>query len=321
MSDIKSIIASINKKYGENSINFVSKMANVEVDRLSSGSLALDYVIGQTKGVYGWPMGRIVELFGLPSSGKSLISLYTIIEAQKQNIPCIYLDAENSFDPDFAKRLGVDVDKLILSQVSIGEEMLDMLAEILSSGEKMVIVVDSVASMVPIKEMEDSSEQANIALSARMMSRGLRKLNALNKKALLLFLNQIRTNVGAYGNPETTTGGLALKHYTSIRLEVRMGEPLKEKDKQVGQTVKFKVKKNKSGKPFGDGYFKFYYDDRLMDKIDELVTLGLINKKIEQNGASYQICGRKFRGREAVEMELENDPKFLEEVKKEVFAK
>jgi recombination protein RecA len=165
-----------------------------------------------------------------------------------------------------------------------------------------------------MKEMKDEMEQHQIALSARLMSKALRKLTALNKNALLIFINQIRINVGAYGNPEITTGGKALGHYASVRVEIRKGEPLRESKKQIGQVVKFKVTKNKTASPYGDGYFKFFSEGRI-DKIDELVTLGLMNEKIQQKGAFYSIAGKRIRGREALEMELEGDSKFFDKAK------
>lgn len=317
--DIKTIVQEINKRFGENTINYVKDMKDVDVERLSSGSLALDYILGQNKGVYGWPIGRAVELYGHFSSGKSLISLMTIAEAQKQGIDTVYIDAEHGFDKEFAEKMGVNTDKLVLSQVAIGEDVMDILTSLLETENKMVIVVDSVASLAPMKEMDESMEQHNIALTARLMSKALRKITALNKKALVMFINQIRISPGAYGNPETTSGGKALGHYASVRVEVRKGEPLNKNKKQIGQVVKFKVTKNKTSNPFGDGYFKFFYEDGL-DKIDEMVTVGLLNKKIAQSGAFYEVAGEKFRGRETMEDEIRKDEKLFEKVKKEVLS-
>lgn len=315
--DLKAIINQLNKKYGKNTINYVSKMSGIRVDRVGSGSLALDTILGESEGRYGWPLGRMVELYGHFSSGKSLISLMTIAEAQKRDLPCVYIDAENGFDPEFATKLGVDVGKLILSQVSVGEDVMDILTDVIRADKKMVIVVDSVAGLAPMKEMEESMEQHNIALTARLMSKALRKVTALNKLALIIFINQIRISPGAYGNPETTPGGKALGHYSSVRVEVRKGEPLTQNKKQIGQVVKFKVTKNKTASPYGNGYFKFYYDGHI-DRIDELVTIGLLNEKIKQTGAMYEIAGKKIRGREALEMELEGDEKFFEKVREEI---
>lgn len=317
--DIKTIVNEINKKFGDNTINYIKDMKDVDVERISSGSLALDYILGQNKGVYGWPLGRTVELYGHFSSGKSLIALMTIAEAQKQDLDTVYIDAEHGFDTEFAQKMGVDTDKLVLSQTAIGEDVMDILTALLETGKKMVIVVDSVASLAPMKEMDESMEQHNIALTARLMSKSLRKITALNKGALVIFINQIRISPGAYGNPETTSGGKSLGHYSSVRVEVRKGEPYRVKKAQVGQQVKFKVTKNKTSNPFGQGYFKFYYDDGI-DRIDELVTVGLLNEKIAQSGAFYEVAGKKFRGRDNMEDEIKKDDKLYEKVRKEVFS-
>lgn len=321
---IKLLINKINKKYGLNTLNFVKDIKDLEVERISSGSFSLDKALGKSKTGFGWPMGRFIELYGKESSGKSTIALLTIADAQKRGITCVYIDCESSFDPEYATLLGVNVDELILTQASIGEDVIDITAELLEQEQKMVIVIDSVASMVPRKEMEDPMDQQNIALGARLMSKAMRKLTALNKKSLVIFINQIRISPGKYGNPEVTPGGRALIHYSSIRLEVRRGEILEVgtgvNKYRIGQVVKFKVTKNKSAPPMKKGYFKLI-DGSGVDSIDEVVSEGLINKAIKRRGAYFDILKETFQGREALEMKMEQDKDFRKKVEKEIMKK
>lgn len=257
---LKRIMAEVNRKYGPNTLSSMESMATVRGDRFPIGLPAFDNALGG-----GFPGGRIVELYGLPSSGKSLICLLTIAEAQKKGKSCIYIDAENTFDPIFAKALGVDVEHLIVSQVSIGEDAFDIMFRLLEA-EPDIIVIDSVAGLIPRKEMEDTMDDQNMALQARLMSRGVKKANALNKKTLILFINQIRSTLTMYGAPTTTPGGLALKFFASVRVEVKQpSEKLRKDDKKttevIGQIVQFKVTKNKTASPFQEGSFKFWYED------------------------------------------------------------
>lgn len=311
MEDLNKIINEINKKFGPNTIGTVGKMTTLNIERVPSGSIYLDWALGG-----GWPLGRTIELYGHYSSGKSLIALKTIVEAQDRGLKCVYIDAESSFDPVFAKTLGVDIDKLILSQLSIGENTFDIINALLQS-DVGVLVVDSVASLVPQSELADSMEQQTIGLAARMMSKALRKLTALNKKTLVLFINQIRMNIGTYGNPEITAGGKALGFYSATRVEVRRGEFIEKNKEKIGQMIKFKVTKNKTARPFRNGYFNFYYESGEIDSTNEMVSLGIINKTIKQKGPYYAILGKQFQGREALEKELRSDTKFFDAVKKE----
>ena len=251
------------------------------------------------------------------NSGKSLIALRTIAEAQKLGKKCVYLDAENAFDPKFAKKLGVDIDKLVVSQISSGEKVFDII-DILLESDVSIIVVDSVASLVPKYEIEESIEKQTMALQARLMSKALRKLTgkAAKNKTLIFFVNQIREKIGSYGNPEITSGGRALGFYASLRVEVRRGEFLTKSKKKIGQQVKFKVTKSKVCQPYRDGYFLFYYpnaqnpDLGLFDTADELVSMLLIQGKIKRRGSYYDILGKSFRGREELEQEIRTNPKF-----------
>jgi len=310
--NLNKTILKINKKFGENTIGKINEMPTVKTERISSGSPYLDWAIGG-----GWPLGRTIELYGPYSSGKSLIALKTIAEAQKLDKKCVYLDAENAFDPKFATLLGVNIKDLVISQLTAGEQIFDIVDMLLQS-EVAIIVVDSVASLVPQYELDESIEKQTMALQARLMSKAMRKLTgkAARNKTLIFFVNQIREKIGAYGNPEITSGGRALGFYSSLRVEVRRGEILKDQKKVIGQQVKFKVVKSKVCQPWRDGYFLFYHPDsqnpdlELFDTADELVSMLLIQRKIKRRGAYYDVAGKTFQGREELEQEIRNKPKF-----------
>ncbi len=317
MAELKNLITKINKEYGEHTIGFASQLEYLDVNRVSSGSLYMDWAVGvNDDGKGGFPLGRIVELYGKESSGKTLISLKTISEAQKQGLDCLFVDCENSFDEEFARLHGIDTDKLVVTRISEGEKVFDLLAEVLRDGKIKVIVVDSVAALIPTKELEDSAGQVLMAPVARLMAKGLRKINSLNKETLIIFVNQLRENPGAYGNPNYTPGGNSLPYYASIRVEVRAGEPIMEDKVQVGHVIKFKVAKNKTAPPKKDGYFNFRYFEGI-DKVDELVSLGLIRDKIKRKGAYFYIgeTDDGYQGREAMQQALAEDPALLERTK------
>lgn len=326
--NLNHIIAKINKKYGDNTIGFGKELKYSDVPRLPSGSLFLDWALGMNHkdNASGWPLGRIVELYGQESSGKSLISLKTISEAQKKGFDCAYIDVENTFDKSFAEKLGVDINKLIISRESQAEKVIDFACELLSEANDLkVLVFDSLASMIPLVELDNSLEANQMASMARVMSKGLRKLIAFNKSnAIIFFINQLRENPGTiYGNPEYTPGGRALKFYSSLRLDVRKGDYILDSDDKkvkLGQVVKFKVAKNKTDIPLREGYFKFIYSTGELDKVDELVSLGILNEKIDRKGAYFTILDRSFQGRDSLEEALKKDNKFFEEVKKEIFS-
>lgn len=253
------VIAEINKKYSENIIGTIDSMGSLTIERVSSGIASLDTALGG-----GFPLARMVELYGLPSGGKSLISLKTIAEAQKQGLDCVYIDAEDSFDPSFAEKLGVNTKKLIVAQSSVGETTIDLMCKILEA-QPAIMVLDSVAAIITKGEMEESMDQQFMAVKARLMSRALAKLNALNKKTLIIFINQLRSTMAMYGPQTTTTGGRALGHYSSIRVEVKKGDFLRVDDKKttdiIGQIVNFQITKNKTFAPYKYGSFKLWYDE------------------------------------------------------------
>lgn len=258
------IISQINKDAGETVIGRIGDMENVTTERIPSGVKGLDEAVGG-----GFPLGRMVELYGLPSSGKSMIAQLIVGQAQKKGLECIYVDCEAGFDPDFAEKLGVDTKKLILVQTGIGEDVIDVVAKTLKA-KPGVVVIDSVGAMITRAETEDSVEEVKMAPKARLMSKGLPKLTALNEGSLIIFINQLRKVITTWGGGgSTTTGGMALGFYSSIRVEVKRDKDLiyldnKKTDGQViGQIVQYNVTKNKTHPPFKYGSFKFYFDGRI----------------------------------------------------------
>lgn len=257
--DLSRVLAEINKKAGERVIGRLSTMPNMQIERLKTGVSILDDALGG-----GFPSKRIIELYGLPSGGKSLICMLTIASAQKEGKSCIYIDVEDSFDPEFATKLGVDVDKLVVAHVGVTEEVMNMIIKLLEA-EPDLIVVDSVAAMSTIDEMEEPVEKQFMALKARAMSKALPKLVTLNRKTTLLFINQIRNTMAMYGAKTTTPGGMALTHACSVRLEIKKGDFLRVDGKKttdvIGQIIKFKITKNKTAPPFKEGAFQFFYEN------------------------------------------------------------
>jgi len=307
------VINEINKTYGSHTIGRIGDMPTIKMERVSTGSPYLDWTIGG-----GWPLGRTVELYGVFSSGKSLIALRTIIEFQKLGKKVVYLDSENAFDPIFAKTIGVNTDSLIISQISAGEGVFNIIDKLLDT-EISLIVVDSVASLLPQYEEENPMEKQTIGLHARLMSKAMRKITAKasRNKTLILFINQIREKPTRFGNPNITTGGRALGFYASLKIEVARGDLIQEDKKVIGQQVKFKVAKSKVSPPFRDGYFIFYHPNLeskdtqvVFDDADELVSMLLIQGKIKRRGAWYDVLGQSFQGREELENEIRKDNKF-----------
>lgn len=257
------VIAEINKKYGENIINTASSMNNLRMERISTGIKGLDVILDG-----GFMLGRMVEMFGLPAAGKSIISLLTIKQGQDKGLDCVFIDAEKSFDAEFAKTFGINIDKLIVINLSVGEEIVDTVAKILSS-QPGIIVIDSIAAMVPKEEMEKSAEENTMALKARLLSRGLAKITALNKKTLIIWINQMRSTLAMFGAKSTTTGGRALGHYASIRLEVKQGEKItidgKKTSEIIGQVIQFNCVKNKTAQPFRRYSCKYIYNKGIIE--------------------------------------------------------
>jgi len=324
MKDFKKLLLELNKKYPDTPVLTGAELGNKKIDRVSTGSAWLDYLLDG-----GFPRGRITEIYGPPSSGKSLISLRTISQAQKNGLDCVLIDAEQAFDSQHAAKLGVDINKLIVVSESGGETAIDIVIDLLQKTHPGVVVIDSVASLIPEVEEEESVSKQTMALQARLMSKAMRELTKPVAKAntALIFINQIREQVGAYGNPEVTSGGKALGFYASVRVDVRRGDFIllkgsdeepedstaEEKKYKIGHSVKFKVTKSKVSKPWGSGYFDYYYKG-IVDEAGELMSLLEYTRKVTRRGAYYDIAGKTFQGRSAAVQEIRKDPKFKEKV-------
>ena len=285
-------IKSIEKIYGKGSVMRLGERPNIDVDTIPTGSLLLDEALG----VGGYPKGRIIEIYGPESSGKTTLALHAIAEAQKKGGKAAFVDAEHSIDPVYAKKLGVDIDELILSQPDSGEEALEITEMLAQSGEIAVIVVDSVAALVPQAELDGVMSDNQVGLQARLMSKAMRKLaGVLNKtETTVIFINQLREKVGVmYGNPETTTGGRALKFYASVRLDIRRSEAIKDGNDIIGNTVKVKVVKNKVAPPFKSCLIDIIYGTGISSK-GEILDIAISKGFIKKSGSWYELDGEKI---------------------------
>lgn len=311
---IEAALSQIEKAFGKGSIMKLGQRGSVvETEAVSTGSIGLDMALG----VGGFPKGRIIEVFGPESSGKTTLALHVVAEAQKKGGACAYIDAEHALDPVYAKNLGVDVDNLILSQPDTGEQALEIADTLVRSGAIDVIVVDSVAALVPKAEIEGDMGDQHMGLQARLMSQALRKLTATVAKAncIMIFINQIRMKIGVFfGNPETTTGGNALKFYASIRLDIRKIGTLKDKDNIVGNQVRVKVVKNKVAPPFKVVEFDIIYGQGI-SKTGELLDIGSNIGVVEKSGAWYSFEGQKIgQGKEAARQYLKEHPEVADKI-------
>ena len=314
----------IEKQYGKGSIMKLGDRGNVDIDAISTGSLAIDYILG----VGGLPRGRIIEIYGPESSGKTTLALQAIAECQKDGGKAAFIDAEHAIDPRYAKNLGVDVDELILSQPDSGEQALEIAEVLIRSGAIDLIVIDSVAALVPQAELDGEMGDSNIGLHARLMSKAMRKLaGAMNaNNCTTIFINQLREKVGVmFGNPETTTGGRALKFYSTIRLEVRKSEAIKNGTEVIGNKVNVKVSKNKVAPPFKACQVEVYYGEGI-SHVSELVSLGVETGIIEKAGSWFSYNGEKIgQGSEAVRAYIKANPdidkEITEKIKEALFKK
>lgn len=307
----------ITKRFGKGSIMRLGEGALYdEVDVISTGAISLDVATG----IGGIPRGRIVEVYGPESSGKTTLTLHVIAEAQKNGGRAAFIDAEHALDPEYARKLGVDVENLIVSQPSTGEDALSICDYLVRSGAIDVVVIDSVAALVPRTEIEGEMGSAHVGLQARLMSQALRKLTGATQKSntALIFINQLREKVGNIYNPETTTGGRALKFYSSMRLDVRRSESIKTGDGIIGNKTKVKLAKNKMAPPFKQVEFDIIFGEGISkegDVLDEAVTAGLVNK----SGAWYSMNSEKIgQGRDAAKKYLKDNPKIYEELRSEI---
>ncbi|WP_028830296.1 recombinase RecA [Proteocatella sphenisci] len=316
---IESTMAKIEKEFGKGSVMMLGENAKMNLEVISTGSLGLDLAIG----IGGIPKGRIVEVYGPESSGKTTVALHAVAEAQKAGGVAAFIDAEHALDPAYAKALGVDIDSLIISQPDTGEQALEITDTLVSSGVVDIIVVDSVAALVPKAEIEGEMGDSHMGLQARLMSQALRKLaSSTNKsKTIIIFINQLREKIGiVFGNPETTTGGRALKFYASIRIDVRRIDSIKQGDQIIGNRTRAKIVKNKVAPPFRQCEFDIMYGQGI-SKVGELVDLAADIDVIKKSGSWYAYNDNKLgQGRENVKTYLLDNKDIMDEIEKKVRA-
>ncbi|HSQ97405.1 MAG TPA: recombinase RecA [Rickettsiales bacterium] len=309
----------IDKQFGKGSAMKFGQKPIEDIKSISSGSLTLDNALG----VGGYPRGRIIEIYGPESSGKTTLTLHAIAEAQKQGLTCAFIDAEHAFDPTYGKKLGINLEELIISQPSSGEEALEIADTLVRSGAVDVIVIDSVAALVPKVELEGAMEDNQMGLQARLMSKALRKLTGSISKTncTVFFINQIRMKIGImFGNPETTTGGNALKFYASVRLDVRKGSQIKDKEESVGNETTVKVVKNKVAPPFRNAKFEIIYGEGI-SKIGEIIDLGSDMNIIEKSGSWYSYNSQRIgQGKESAKDFLRSNLILLNEIEEKIRA-
>ena len=312
-------ISQIEKKFGKGSVMRLGDRTAVDVDVIPSGSLTLDKALG----IGGYPKGRIIEIYGPESSGKTTLTLHAIAQAQKQGGKAAFIDAEHAIDPVYAKNLGVDIDELILSQPDSGEQALEIAEMLVRSGVIDLIVIDSVAALVPQVELDGEMGDAAVGLQARLMSKALRKLSGVMNKTncTVIFINQLREKIGVmYGNPETTTGGRALKFYSSVRVEIRRSEQIKQNGEIIGNKANIKVVKNKVAPPFKTTQVDIIYGKGI-SRDGEIFDLAVEGDIVEKSGAWYAYNGEKIgQGRENAKNFLIEHPAIFEEVEEKVKA-
>ncbi|QQR60399.1 recombinase RecA [Candidatus Uhrbacteria bacterium] len=312
-------IDQIKEKFGDGSIMRLGEARKMEVDAIPTGCLSLDLALG----VFGVPRGRIIEIYGPEASGKTTLAQHIIAEAQKMGGIAAFVDAEHALDPDYARKIGVNVDEMLISQPDTGEQALDIVETLVRSNAIDVIVVDSVAALTPRAEIEGEMGDHHMGLQARLMSQALRKLTSIisRSKTTVIFINQIRMKIGVvFGNPETTTGGTALKFYSSMRIEVRRSAQIKMGEKIIGNRVKVKIVKNKVAAPFRTTEFDIMYNEGISvpgDLLDAGVELGVVNK----SGNSYSFGGEKLGvGRENAKLALKERPALMKEMREKAIA-
>ena len=311
---LEAALAQIEKSFGKGSVMKLGQKGGLmDLDVISTGSIGLDMALG----VGGFPRGRIIEVFGPESSGKTTLALHAVAEAQKKGGTCAYIDAEHALDPEYARKLGVNVDDLVLSQPDTGEQALEIADTLVRSGAVDILVVDSVAALVPKAEIEGEMGDSHMGLQARLMSQALRKLTATVSKSncIMIFINQIRMKIGVFfGNPETTTGGNALKFYASVRLDIRRIGSLKEKEQVIGNQVRVKVVKNKVAPPFKVVEFDIIYGEGI-SRLGELIDLGVKVGAVDKQGSWYSFGGQKLaQGKEASRQFLKEHPEIADQI-------
>ena len=314
---LESILKEISKQYGEGSVMLLGESPDMDIDVVPTGSLSLDIATG----IGGYPLGRIVEIYGAESSGKTTLAIHAVAEAQKMGLKAAYIDAENAFDREYATNLGVDVNKLYFAQPDCGEDCLEIATKLISSGQIGICVIDSVAALVPKAELEGAVGDARIGLQARLMSQALRKMIGIIKKSncLCIFINQIRDKIGVlFGNPETTTGGNALKFYASMRIEVRKSTAIKDGDEATANLTKVKIVKNKCAPPFRKAEFEIEFGkgiNKFSEVIDKAIEFDIIHK----SGSWFSYQETKIgQGKASVIDILHDNPELFEEIEEQV---
>ncbi len=313
---LKTAIDKIEKDFGKGSIMRLGDKPAVDVETISTGAISLDVALG----IGGVPRGRIIEIYGPESSGKTTLAQHVVAECQKKGGIAAFVDAEHALDPEYAKNLGVNVDELLISQPDTGEQALEITEELVRSAAVDVVVVDSVAALVPKDEIDGAMEDKQMGLQARLMSKALRKLTGIVSKTntTVIFINQLRQKIGAYGNPETTTGGNALKYYASIRLDIRKIDILKKDDKEIGNRVKVKVVKNKVAPPFRIAEFDIIYGKGI-SKAGCILDMAVVLEIVKKSGAWFSYNDEKLgQGRDRVKELLEQNPQLQSEIELKV---
>ena len=317
---LETAIKQLEKQYGKGTVMKLGQAPALNVEAISTGSITLDCALG----IGGVPRGRIVEVFGPESSGKTTVALHIIASAQKAGGEAAFIDVEHALDPVYAKALGVDIDSLLVAQPDTGEQALEIAEALVRSGAIDVIVVDSVAAMVPKAEIEGLMGDTHVGLQARLMSQALRKLTGVISKTncTVIFINQLREKIGVmFGNPETTTGGRALKFYASVRLEVRRGEAIKSEGQQMGSRAKVKVVKNKVSPPFKECEFDIIFGKGI-SRYGDILDIAAADGIVEKSGAWYAYQGSKIgQGRENAKTFLESNPEICDEIEMKVREK
>lgn len=317
---LKLTIDKIDKDFGKGSVMMMNERATGVQEVVSTGSLGLDVALG----IGGFPRGRIIEIYGPEASGKTTVAIHAIAEAQKKGGICAIIDAEHAFDSNYAQRLGVDVDSLLISQPDYGEQALEIADRLILSGAVDVVVIDSVAALVPKGELEGEMGDSKMGLQARLMSQALRKLTAtINKtNTVCIFINQLREKIGVmFGNPETTTGGNALKFYSSVRLDIRRMTQIKDGDEAIGNRVKVKVVKNKVAPPFRTAEFDIIFGEGI-SKVGEIIDMGVDLGIVQKSGSWFSYNSDKLgQGRDAVKQLLRDNPELQAEIEAKIREK
>ncbi|HQW83487.1 MAG TPA: recombinase RecA [Ferruginibacter sp.] len=317
---LKLTMDKIDKDFGKGSVMMMNERVEEEQAVISTGSIGLDMALG----IGGLPKGRVIEIYGPESSGKTTIAIHVIAEAQKKGGMCAFIDAEHAFDSVYAKKLGVDIDNLLISQPDYGEQALEIADRLILSGALDVVVIDSVAALVPKSELEGEMGDSKMGLHARLMSQALRKLTATISKtnSCCIFINQLREKIGVmFGNPETTTGGNALKFYASVRLDIRRMSTIKDGDTATGNHVKVKVVKNKVAPPFRQAEFDIVYGEGI-SKVGEIIDMGVELGIVQKSGSWFSYNGDKLgQGRESVKQLMIDNPEMANEIETKIREK